>query len=413
MIADSVPMIAGTVATGFERVREEFMRNFTERGEVGAALTVTVAGKTVVDLWGGLADAASRRPWSEDTLVHVWSSTKGATALCAHLLIARGELDINAPVTRYWPEFAAAGKADVPVRYLLSHQAGLPAVREPLPHGAFYDWDLMTGALARTEPFWTPGTRHGYHGLTFGFLVGELVRRVSGQGLGDFFRSQVSDPLGLDFWLGLPESAEARVAPTIAPDFTAPGTDVPGLYRTAMAEPGSAAGLMLFNSGGYMTPGESDTRAAHAAVMGGIGGVTNARGLAGMYRPLALGGSFDGVQLVAPSQIPLMSAVESASSIDAILGVPTRFALGFVKHIDNRHLAAGDREGILLSDAAFGHAGIGGSLGFADPSARMSFGYAMNRQGSGLGVNDRGQALIDAVYRAVGYCSADGMWFRA
>src|SRR5262249_16385591 len=180
-----------------------------------AAVSVVVEGRTVVDLWGGVADTQTKAPWQQDTLCHVWSATKGATSLCAHLLAARGELDLDAPVVTYWPEFGQAGKERITVALLLSHQAGLPAIRERLPQDAFYDWDLMVSALEREAPFWEPGTRNGYHALTFGFLVGEVVRRVSGRSLGTFFHDEVATPLGLDFWIGLPEDQEPRVAPRI------------------------------------------------------------------------------------------------------------------------------------------------------------------------------------------------------
>ncbi|HKT03898.1 MAG TPA: serine hydrolase domain-containing protein [Rugosimonospora sp.] len=407
--------IDGTCDPRFARVRDEFERNFAERGEVGASVCVTVDGQTVVDLWGGVADPGTGRAWDTDTIGHVWSATKGATALCAHLLAYRGLLDFDAPVTAYWPEFGKNGKEAVLVRHLLAHQAGLPAVREPLPAGCFYDWRLMTEALAAEEPFWRPGTRNGYHALTFGFLVGEVVRRVSGRTLGQFFAEEVAGPLGLEFWLGLPESAEPRVAPTIPAPPPGPGDPMPSLYVAALSDPASIQGLMLVNSGGYMlVPGESDSRAAHAAEMGAVGGITNARGLAGMYRPLALGGAVDGVTLVGPEQLYRMAAIVSATSVDAVLLVPTRWAMGFTKTTDNRYLPAADQEGILLSEEAFGHPGMGGSLGFADPRARLSFGYTMNRQGTGLGVNERGQSLVDAVYAALAYHRVDatGPWYH-
>jgi CubicO group peptidase (beta-lactamase class C family) len=343
----------------------------------------------------------------------VWSATKGATALCAHILASRGELDLNAPVTRYWPDFGKNGKERILVRHLLNHQAGLPAVRAPLPAGAFYDWALMTDALAAEEPFWEPGTRNGYHALTFGFLVGEIVRRVSGRSLGTFFRDEVAGPLGLDFWIGLPAEHEDRVASTIPADPPQPGEAVSSFFTKAMLEPSSLPALVLANTGGYMTqPGESDSRSAHAAEMGAVGGITNGRGLALMYRPLALGGAVDGVQLVDGAQLALMGAVSSATSIDATVLVQTRFSLGFTKSADNRHLPGPDAEGLLMSEDAFGHIGMGGSLGFADPRARLSFGYTMNRQGSGVGVNERGQSLVDAVYRALGYQRVrGGIWY--
>ena len=395
--------VEGTCADEFAEVRTEFERNFAERGEVGAGVHVTVDGVTVVDLWGG---DAGGRPWTEDTITHVWSCTKGATALCAHVLASRGELDLDAPVTAYWPEFGQHGKSATLVRHLLAHQAGLPALREPLPPGGMLDWELMTDRLARQEPFWAPGTRHGYHALTFGHLVGEVVRRVSGLPLAEFFEKEVSGPLGLDFWLSLPEDLEPLVARTIPAER---GEAVPNVYVTAMTRPDSMQALLVGNSGGYVAT--SDTREAHAAQYGSVGGMSNARGLAQLYRPLALGGEYNGVRLVDEAQLPVMSGVVSAG-FDEMLLAPTRFASGFMKAAANLHLPAVER-GVSLSEGAFGHSGMGGSLGFADPGARMSFGYAMTRMGPGLGVNPRGQSLVDAVYRSLGHHQApDGTWFR-
>jgi CubicO group peptidase (beta-lactamase class C family) len=402
----------GTCDPRFERVAEELERSFAERGEVGASVAVTVDGEMVVDLWGGVADPSTGREWTSDTLANLFSCTKGATALCAHVLASRGALDLDAPVASVWPEFAKNGKDAIAVRHLLSHQAGLPALREALPEGALYDWDLMVDRLAAEEPFWEPGTRHGYHALTFGFLVGEVVRRVSGAPLGDFFRDEIAAPLGLDLWLGLPEQHEWRVAPTIPADMPASIDELPAMHRAAFADVASLQGLVLANNGGYLLPGEADSRAAHAAVMGAVGALGNARSLAEMYRPLALGGAVDGVRLVEASQIARMSAVASASSVDAVVLVPSRWSLGFVKGADNRHLPGIDASSILISDAAFGHAGMGGSLGFADPGARMSFGYSMNQQGLGVAMHERGQSLVDAVYESLGYRLAPGGWYQ-
>jgi CubicO group peptidase (beta-lactamase class C family) len=401
--------IGGTCSRRFSQVRTEFERNFAERGEVGASVCVQVNGETEVDLWGGLArpatDTTPAVDWQRDTIVHVWSCTKGATSLCAHILVSRGLLDLNAPVAAYWPEYGAtAGKDKVRVRQLLAHQGGQPAVRTPLADGAFYDWQLMTQTLAAEEPFWEPGTRNGYHAFTYGFLAGEVVRRVSGRSLGTFFREEVATPLGLDFWIGLPADQEPRVAPTIPADPPQPGESLPSFYQQAFTDPTSVQALAVFNTGGYLlTPGESDSRAAHAAEMGAVGAITNARGLAGMYRPLANGGAAGGVRLVNPDQLVLMGAAASATSTDFLLLVPTRLTLGFFKTVDNRYLPAADSEGILLAETALSHSGLGGSLGFADPAVRLSFGYSMNKQGSGLGVNVRGQSLVNAVYQAFGY----------
>ena len=400
----SQQIVQGVCDSRFESVRREFERNFAERGEVGASVNITIDGKSVVDLWGGLADPASGRAWEKDTTVVVWSCTKGATAICAHILVSRGDLDLNAPVAAYWPEFAENGKASIPVRMLLNHQAGLAAVRQPLAPGSFYDWDLMTSALAAEAPFWAPGTQHGYHGLTFGFLVGEVVRRVSGKTLGRFFKDEVADKLHIDFQIGLPEKDEVRVAHCIPQPPPDPNNLSP-MEKMVFSDPTSVTFLMLANNGGYMLPGVCDTREAHAAEIPSAGGVSNARGLAGLYAPLATGGG----PLVDATTLARMGRVESASGVDATIFLPTRFSLGFVKSVDNRHLAPDNS--IILSEAAFGHSGIGGSIGFADPKARMSFGYAMSKHGPGAGLNERGQSLIDAAYKSIGYRSdASGSW---
>ena len=404
--------VEGTCEPRFASVAEEFERNLGQRGEVGASVCVTVDGETVVDLWGGVADPATGRSWDRDTIGVVWSCTKGAAALCAHMLVSRGLLDLDALVIDYWPEFGKNGKDAVTVRMLLSHQAGLAAIREPLPEGALTDWDLVCGLLADQEPLWEPGTRNGYHALTFGHLAGELVRRIDGRSLGTFFCDEVAGPLGIDFWIGLPAEHDARVAPTIPADPPASEADVPAFFAKAMTEPTSLQGLVVMNSGGLMMPGAIDTREVYGAEIPAANGISNGRGLAGMYRPLALGGTFDNVTLVDETTLAAMGRVEVATARDATILYPTRFGLGFMKPIDN--LAHGGVENsVLLAEEAFGHCGMGGSLGFADPKARLSLGYTMNKQGGGLGMNHRGQALVDAVYRTLGYRQADGggIWF--
>jgi CubicO group peptidase (beta-lactamase class C family) len=411
--------VAGFCDPRFERVAEEFVRNFQERGEVGASVSVKLAGETVVDLWGGSADPATNKPWVEDTITHVWSCTKGATALCAHMLVSRGLLDIEAPVTRYWPEFGQAGKESIQVKMLLNHQAGLAAISEPIPPGGLYDWEFMVKALQKQEPFWKPGTMHGYHGFTFGWLVGEIVRRISGKSLGTFFREEVAKPLGLDFWMGLPETHERRVAPIIPADPPDPSGPVSPMMMAIAIDQTSLQALQLFNTGGYMLPGPDgvfgfNTRAAHVAEFGSVGTMTNARGLAGMYAPLANGGSQNGISLVDRDTLARMAAVSSASSMDMAVLLPTRFSLGYVKSVDNRRVPnCTVDDSLIISEEAFGHAGFGGSLGFADPLPNMSFGYAMNRMGQGIGLNARGQSLVDATYLSLGYTSnASGAWIK-
>jgi CubicO group peptidase (beta-lactamase class C family) len=406
--------VRGFADPRFEAVRDQFERNFAERGEVGASVCVTLDGDTVVDLWGGLADPDVRAPWQEDTIGVVWSSTKGAMALCAHLLAARGAIDLDAPVARYWPEFAKGGKDVVTVRMVLDHQAGLAALRDPIPEHGLCDWDAVVDALAAMEPLWAPGTRNGYHALTLGHLVGEVVRRATGRTLGAVFREEVAEPLGLDFWIGLPEAREPRVAPMISPPPPAPGQPLPQFYAMALTDPTSIPWMVVMNSGGFLMPGAVNDRRVHEAEIPSANGVTNARGLAGMYRPLALGGAFGGTRIVPEDAIPAMGAISAATAVDATMLVPTRWATGFMKGVDNHRLPPGQNDSVILSEEAFGHLGNGGSIGFADPRARLSFGYTMNRLGPGTGLDPRGQALVDATYQALGYRrpASGGMWFR-
>jgi CubicO group peptidase (beta-lactamase class C family) len=400
--------ISGSCDSRFAGVGEEFQRNFAERGEVGASVCVMVDGERVVDLWGGVADPTTGRPWEEDTVCTVWSCTKGAAALCAHLLIDRGQLDPDALVVDYWPEYGQAGKEATTVRMLLSHQGGVAHVRTILEPGAFRDWDAMTALIAAETPFWEPGTRHGYHGHTFGWLVGELVRRIDGRSIGRFFAEEVAGPLGIDFWIGTPAREHHRIAPNQPPPLPDGAQPLPAFITAALTDPTSLAGLLLLNHGGFVAEPNGPEN-LEAEIPSG-NGVTNGRGLAGMYNPLAVGGTADGVKLVGADSIARMGAVASAGEVDACLSIPSRFSLGFMKSITIRQSEGGE-DVVAMSEAAFGHAGMGGALGFADPSARMSFGYAMNQQGSTMLLNDRGQTLVDATYRALGFTSrASGVW---
>jgi len=377
----------------FTLVREAFCENFASRGELGAAVAVTVDGKVVVDLWGGVADRVSGRLWSRDTMVIVFSCTKAATALCAHMLVTRGNLDLDEPVASYWPEFAAAGKPDIPVRMLLNHQSGLAAIDQALPVGAIYDWNMMTAALAAQAPQWEPGTAHGYHATTFGWLVGEVVRRISGRSLGTFFREEVAGRLDLDFWIGLPEALEARVAPVRMAPLTGETTPI----TRAMADRSTLTSKAFVNPPGMLTARQVNARALHAAEVPAANGIASARGVAGVYTPLACGGRINGVELVDRETLRAMATVESEGD-DRVLLIPTRFASGFMKSIDNR---PADSAVLGPNPDAFGHAGAGGSIGMADPTARVAIGYVMNQMGAGVLLNARGQGLIDAVYASL------------
>ena len=402
----------GICKKGYEQVAETFARNFAERGELGASVCLIASGETVVDLWGGVADAGTGAPWKKDTVSIVFSCTKGATALCANMLASRGRLDLDAPVIELWPEFGAHGKQAVTTRMMLDHSAGVPALRERVKDDGPYDWKYMTDRLAAEQPFWEPGTRNGYHGLTFGWTVGEMVRRASGKSLGAFFREEVAKPLGIDFWIGLPEVIEPRVAPIVPYAYRRDEAVTP--FMRDLADKQSIPALFYFNVGAIMQGG-LNTRAGYAAEIGAANGITNARGLAGMYAPLATG---DG-RFVDAKTLARMGEVSTATHDDATLRIPTRFSLGFMKSMDNRTRSAGakvfgeDCDSVILSSAAFGHVGAGGSLGFADPAAGFSFGYTMSRMGPGLLMNSRGQKLVDAAYRSLGYRSKDGgVWAR-
>jgi CubicO group peptidase (beta-lactamase class C family) len=405
--------VEGMCKKGFEPVAEAFQKNFADHGEVGASVCVTVGGRTVVDLWGGLADPKTGTPWTRDTVGIVFSCTKGATALCAHVLASRGKLDIDAPVTELWPEFGQHGKEAVTTRMMLDHSAAVPALREKVKDDGPYDRTYMTERLAAEEPFWKPGTRNGYHGFTFGWTVGEMVRRAGGRSLGAFFQDEIAGPLGLDFWIGLPEAIEPRVAP-ILPYRLKPEDARTPFLRDLATDRQSIAALFYLNVGAWRTGG-ANTRAGRAAEIGAANGITNARGLAGMYAPLANGGG----KLVDARTLTRMGEVSMATHDDATLRIPTRFALGFMKSMDNRKRSLGaeifgpDVDSAILGSAAFGHVGAGGSLGFADPATGLSFGYTMNQMGPGLLLNERGQALVDATYLSLGYKNKDGgVWVK-
>jgi CubicO group peptidase (beta-lactamase class C family) len=399
----STNTVSGTCEPAFAEVRAEFERNLAERGEVGASVHVVVDGRPVVDLWGGSVDPEGAEPWEADTAVVVYSCTKGATALSAHLLIDRGLLDLDAPVGDYWPEFATNGKEAATVRMMLNHSVGVPALRDRLPDRACCDWDLMCTRLAAEEPWWEPGTRNGYHMLTFGWTVGELVRRVSGRSLGTFFAEEVAGPVGADFWIGLPDEAAAQVAPVLQP---VPDRDnLSRFTRVLLDDRTSLQRMAWLNTGGF-DPNEPEVRRAE---IGGGGGIASARGLARVYGPLAAGGG----DLVSERAVARMGEVSVATGCDATLLLPTRFGLGFMKSMDNRGAPAGERDSAVLSSTAFGHVGAGGSIGFADPACGLSFGYAMNQMGNGILLNERGQSLVDATYRALGYTDdSAGIWLR-
>jgi len=381
----STTEIQGTVEQGFGTVADAFAANFTERGELGAAFALYVDGAAKVDIWAGTADKRTDRPWSEDTLQLVYSTTKGAAAICVARLVEAGLVSYDEPVATYWPEFAAGGKEAVTVGQMMSHQAGLPYATAPLTFDDLMAVTPVVDALAAQEPVWAPGTRHGYHALTYGWLAGELVRRVDGRRIGQYFADEVAAPLGLDFWIGLPESEEPRVARLEA---APPPTDPEALaMMMQIAGPGTMGFNALFMSG-VMMAGPADafnSREVHATEMPAANGITTARSLARMYA--ATVGEVDGVRLIDDATVASARA-EAVDGPDACLVVSSRFGMGFM--LDGELTP-------MLSPSSFGHAGAGGSLGYADPDARVGYGYVMNQMAGGIAGDPRTVALNDAV----------------
>jgi len=369
-------------------VREALEGNFREHGELGAAVAIELEGQPVVDIWAGWADEAQTRPWERDTLVAVFSVGKAMAALCVLMLAERGRLDLDAPVAEYWPEFAARGKADVTVRTLLCHRAALPALRRALSDADAYDWELMTAALADEEPWWPPGSTHGYHVNTFGFLGGEIVRRVSGCSFGEFFRGEVAGPLEADFHFGLGPEHDGRVA-----EYLFAGES--SRFRDEGAEERQAVGLneakRFLLSRAYLNPpglsgiGTVNTRAWRAAEIPSANGHATARAVARIYSALLAG------RIIAPNTLD-EATTEASAGPDFVLGRPSRFGLGFQLTQPERPLGPNPR--------SFGHFGAGGSLGFADPDAGIAFAYVLNHSGPRW-QNPRNRALLDAVYAAL------------
>ncbi len=334
----------------------------------------------IVDLWGGTADG-QRRPWERDTIADVFSVGKAMVALSLLVLIDRGMLEFEDAVARHWPEFASAGKDSVTLAQLMSHQAGVPGIRRRLSPGSVYDWDLMTSTLACEEPWWVPGSAHGYHVNTLGFLGGEVVRRVSDRDFASFFHTEVAGPLAADFHFGLTPSDQSRVAEFFFPEsgaLPADGREEP--LSLAYTNPPGVSGLGTVNSPAW-----------RSAVHPSTNGHANARAIARVFELLASGGSVGAVRLVAPNVLESATR-EMASGTDLVLGRSSRFGFGFQLTQPQRQLGTGQ--------SGFGHFGAGGSLGMADPDAGLAFGYAMNRFGHRW-QDPRNQALLAAVYSSI------------
>ena len=365
----------------FANVRTAFDANFASGQDIGASFCATLEGETVVDLWGGFADADPSRAWERDTIVNVYSTTKTMTALTALLIADRGDLDFDAPVAKYWPEFAANGKAGVKVSHLMAHSAGLSGWKEPLVTEDLYDWDKVTSLLAAQAPYWEPGTAPGYHALTQGYLVGEVIRRITGRSLGTVFREEIAEPLGADFHIGLPASEDHRVAHLIPPPRGAAIADGQGQTQL-QANMSNNPGIDVM---------ATRTRGWRGAEIPAAGGTGNARSVAEIHAILANGGVAKGKRFL--SEAGCRKALElQIEGNDLILGGPARFGLGF-------GLAGGVVP--LPNPNSLYWGGYGGSLVIIDMDARTTFGYVMNKMAGTTTGDMRALGLAMAMWQAL------------
>lgn len=390
-------LIHGSVEPGFEAVEKEFRRNFSERGELGAACAIYHRGKKVVDLWGGYRDHETRAPWEKDTLVLVFSTTKGMAALALAVAHSRGLLDYDERVATYWPEFAQRGKESITVRQLLSHQAGLSAIDEPLDLDTIADPDALAAILARQEPAWEPGTRYGYHCWTLGWYESELIRRADPQyrHLGQFFHDEIAQPLGIEFYIGLPadvpDSRIANIKPVSLPKVLLNLNKLEYIKRCLNPfKSGSITYRTVMNPRVLTGHGNYNRRAVRAVEIPSANGIGQVRSMARAYSVFATGGAELKLRKETLKALQASATPPSSGAFDEVLRVETAYSLGFRKPYTNATFG--------VSDSAFGFAGAGGSLAFADPDAQVGYAYAPNRIGVYLFDDPREKALRDACY---------------
>jgi CubicO group peptidase (beta-lactamase class C family) len=387
----------GHVEPEFDAVREVFEGQFESGQNLGAGVAVYHRGKLVVDLWGGVADETSGRAWDRDTMVLCYSTTKGLTATCVHLLADRGLIKYEEPVATYWPEFAKNGKAKITVYHLLTHQAGLPLVPEGLSSKSMLDWGTAIRALEEERPIWEPGTDTGYHALTFGWLNGEVVRRVDGRNIGRFLREEICGPLGIDgMYIGTPADAEPRIA-TLKQQFEADPALL-AMYEAAREAMGPDSLTARALAPRDAETGDLfNTPEAHQAEVPAANGIMTARDLARMYACLANYGELDGVRLMSEQTVRHASAVQTTRP-DKVIVLPVAFSMGYMNGAPG--WPQGDRA------TAFGHPGFGGSIGFADPEIEMSFGFVCNALNLGLTGAGRASSLADAARASIAALAA-------
>jgi CubicO group peptidase (beta-lactamase class C family) len=375
--------VEGRCDPRFEAMREQLAANIETGKDLGASVAVTLDGEMVVDMWGGWADTEKTKPWQADTITNVWSTTKTATSLAALVLAERGELDVFAPVAKYWPEFAANGKAGIEVRHLMSHTSGVSGWEQPVVIEDLYDWEKSTSMLARQSPWWEPGTASGYHAFNQGHLVGEVIRRISGKSLGTFFREEVAGPLGADFHIGLDPSEFHRVSNVVPPPQPAEGAPV--------MDPNSPA--MKTFTGPRADATVAWTEGWRRAEIGAANGHGNARSVARLQSVVACGGEVDGVRLLSPKTCDLIFQ-EQSNGIDLVIGQPLRFGIGYglVQH---------DTFPYLPDGRICFWGGWGGSIIIVDLDRRMTISYMMNRMEAGVVGDYRGEGLVKAAYAAI------------
>jgi CubicO group peptidase (beta-lactamase class C family) len=371
--------LGGTCSGRFELLRELFVAKLESGEDLGASLAVNIDGEMVVDLWGGWADEARTAPWTESTITNVFSTTKTMTALAALVLVDRGELDLDANVAKYWPEFAARGKAGIKVRQLLSHTSGVSGWEQPIALEDVYDWDKSTAMLAAQAPWWEPGTASGYHMLNYGHLIGEVIRRITGLRLGEFLAAHIAVPLGADFYIGLPPSEFHRVANIVVPPPAAPAA--PPQFDPTRLDPNSVA----FKTWTNPTMGPlhecSCTEGWRRADIGAANGHGNANSVARLQSAVACGGEVDGVRLISPRTIDRIFEVQS-DGIDLVIGIPLKIGVGYSLLPEGRMCCWG---------------GAGGSLAMIDVDRRMTFAYVMNKMAPGV-VGPIAWALFERAY---------------
>lgn len=375
--------VQGTCDAAFTSVREVFEASLTSGEELGASIVINLDGRTLVDMWGGWRDEARTQPWQQDTIVNVWSSTKTVTSLAMLMLASRGLVDVHAPVARYWPEFAAAGKDRIEVRHLMSHTSGVSGLEQPATVEDLYDWETSTRRMAAQAPWWEPGTASGYHALNFGHLLGEVLRRVTGKSLKQFVAEEIAGPLGADFQIGAAPSDTDRIAPVVPPP--------PLPFDLAALDPNSPTVRTL--TGPPVDANAANTSAWRAADIGAANGHGNARSLARILSAITLGGQVDGMQIVSSDTISLIFEPQS-DGVDLVLGVPLRFGIGF--GLPQRATIPYIPDGRICF-----WGGWGGSVILMDLERRFTFSYMMNNMGPGIIGSDRSEAYLRAAYAAL------------